>query len=189
MSKETKTVQCYPSDDRINAMVERYASFGWELINNQRCQEYTGQTFGSDGSSTEHYSTFNKLTFTREKSSPWYGKVTALENEYNALLDKKPTDLSVPPDKGWLGWGFCIFMVGLALALVVGLGMGVGALFIAIGAGVAAVGVLFFVVFGVKKSRCKREYREYRDALSEWERTSGEEAKSIMRKADALVNG
>ena len=67
MAKETKTVQCYPSDDKINAMVERYASFGWELINNQRCQEFTGQTFDSDGSSTSHYSTFNKLTFTREK--------------------------------------------------------------------------------------------------------------------------
>ena len=89
MAKETKTVQCYPSDDKINAMVERYASFGWELINNQRCQEFTGQTFDSDGSSTSHYSTFNKLTFTREKTSSWYSQVTELEDRYNSLMNQK----------------------------------------------------------------------------------------------------
>ena len=87
--KETKTVQVYPSDDIVNATVEEYGSFGWEVINNQRCQEFDGQTRGADGGLTNHYSTFNKITFTREKSSPWYESVTAIEKEYNDLESTK----------------------------------------------------------------------------------------------------
>lgn len=189
MARETKTVQCYPSDDKINAMIERYSAFGWELINNQRCQEYTGQTFGSDGSSTEHYSTFNKLTFSREKSSPWYRQVTEMEDRYNGLLDKKPYDTSVSPSKGWLAYGFCIFVIGIALALVIGLGMGAGTLFIGIGAGVSVIGILLFIVYIKKKNNTKKEYERYRSALSEWERTLGAQAKQIMEQADAIVNG
>lgn len=70
--KETKTVQVYPSDAIVNATIEEYGSFGWEVISNQRCQEYDGQTREYDGSLTKNYSTFNKITFTREKDSPWY---------------------------------------------------------------------------------------------------------------------
>ncbi|MDE7158147.1 MAG: hypothetical protein K2N74_01080 [Clostridiales bacterium] len=86
--RETKTVQVYPSDAKVNAAIAEYGSFGWEVISNQRCQEYTGQTRNSDGGSTEHYSTFNKITFSREKDVPWYGKVTQLEDEYFAAQDK-----------------------------------------------------------------------------------------------------
>ena len=85
--KETKTVQVYPSDDIVNATIEEYGSFGWEVINNQRCQEYDGQTRGVDGSVTNHYSTFNKITFTREKGAPWYEEVAQLEKEYNTTGD------------------------------------------------------------------------------------------------------
>ncbi len=189
MAKETKTVQCYPSDDIINATVEQYAAFGWELINNQRCQEYTGQTFGSDGSSTEHYSTFNKLTFTREKSSPWYGQVTALEEQYNSLMSKEPTDTTIVPSKNTIGFGFFITVVGLAIMLVVGLGMGVGLAAILIGIGVAAVGVLLFVVYAVKKSNYKKDYNAYLSRKAEFKRTLGEEAREIMKKSDRIVNG
>ena len=60
MAKETTTVQCYPSDSAVNRKIREYEAFGWELINNQRCNEDKG-TYGG----CRHYSTFNKLTFTR----------------------------------------------------------------------------------------------------------------------------
>ena len=82
--KETKTIQVYPSDDIINSTIEEYGSFGWEVISNQRCQEYAGQ---SDG--FKHYSTFNKITFSREKSSGWYDEVAQIEKEYNTLKDTR----------------------------------------------------------------------------------------------------
>ena len=85
----TKTVQVYPSDDIVNATISENASFGWEVIGNQRCQEYDGQTRDFiTGSSTSHYSTFNKITFSRENSLPWYDAVTKLETEYYVLKNK-----------------------------------------------------------------------------------------------------
>lgn len=188
MAKETKTVQCYPSDDKINAMVERYASFGWELINNQRCQEFTGQTFDSDGSSTSHYSTFNKLTFTREKTSSWYSQVTELEDRYNSLMDQKPTDTSVEPSKKPFAFVFLFVVVG-AVALIVGLGMGGGLIFTLIGAGIWALGLLLTVIYFIKRSHYKKDYREYLDKDDEFDRTLGAQAREIMRKADRIVNG
>ncbi|MDE7380346.1 MAG: hypothetical protein K2N14_04760 [Clostridia bacterium] len=85
--KETKTIQVYPSDDIVNATIEEYESFGWEVIGNQRCQEFDGTTHGIDGSTTQHYSTFNKITFTREKESHWYEEVSSLEKEYYVTKD------------------------------------------------------------------------------------------------------
>ena len=96
--KETKTIQVYPSDAIVNATIETYGSFGWEVIGNQRCQEYDRQTREEDGSLTSHYSTFNKITFTREKSSPWYDTVVSLEKEYNALQDTIDTYKAHKPD-------------------------------------------------------------------------------------------
>ena len=57
MAKETTTVQCYPSDSAVNRKIREYEAFGWELINNQRCNEDKG-TYGG----YRHYSTFNKLS-------------------------------------------------------------------------------------------------------------------------------
>ena len=85
--RETKTVQVYPSDSIVNSTISEYESFGWEVVGNQRCQEYNGQTHGIDGSTTNHYSTFNKITFSREKDSPWYSDVTQFEKEYYVLND------------------------------------------------------------------------------------------------------
>ncbi|MDE7082462.1 MAG: hypothetical protein K2O89_02000 [Clostridia bacterium] len=89
--KETKTVQVYPSDSVVNATIREYGSFGWEVINNQRCQEFDGQTRGIDGSVVNNYSTFNKITFTREKNSAWYEEVSQMEKEYYALKDTSKT--------------------------------------------------------------------------------------------------
>lgn len=95
--KETKTVQVYPDDAIVNAKIEEYESFGWEVVGNQRCQEYEGQTYGIDGSSTKHYSTFNKVTFTREKDSPWYAEVVQLEKEYYVMKDTSESYRAVKP--------------------------------------------------------------------------------------------
>ena len=110
--KETKTVQVYPDDAIVNATIEEYESFGWEVIGNQRCQEYDKQTYDANGGLTSHYSTFNKITFTREKSSLWYDEVTRLEKEHAALQstiksykDRKPAFL--PPKRS--GASYVIF--------------------------------------------------------------------------------
>jgi hypothetical protein len=98
MARESKTVQVYPDDAIVNNTIAEYESFGWELISNQRCQEFTGQTHDSDGGTTTHYSTFNKLTFSREKDSVWYKDMVALENKLSdvrnesaSIKKKRPT--------------------------------------------------------------------------------------------------
>lgn len=81
MARETKTIQLYPDDKIVNDTIAAYEIFGWEVINNQRCQEFTRQ----DSNGTKHYSTFNKVTFSREKASSWYPEVSELEREFDAL--------------------------------------------------------------------------------------------------------
>ncbi|MDE6691705.1 MAG: hypothetical protein K2K04_07020, partial [Clostridia bacterium] len=114
--KETKTVQVYPSDDIVNAMIEEYEGFGWEVIGNQRCQEFDGTTHGIDGTTTQHYSTFNKLTFTREKESGWYQEVSQIEREYYTTKDtiksyqnRKPV-LRQPAPEGAMGVLLGVFL-------------------------------------------------------------------------------
>ena len=70
--KETKTIQCYPNDREINETIATYNDFGWELVSNQHCQT----------EDSEKYYTFNKLTFNREKASPWYKAVCDIEMDY-----------------------------------------------------------------------------------------------------------
>lgn len=123
MARETKTIQCYPDDDKINERVKRYEAFGWELISNQHCQEYDGQTSSRDyidGSTTitKHYSSFNKLTFSREKTSPWYGEVTKLEKQYEDIMDRRPRDYSIEPSKGWVIYGGLGVVIGICLLLL-----------------------------------------------------------------------
>ena len=112
MARETKTVQCYPSDEKINRMCERYGAFGWELIGNQRCTEDNG-TFGG----YKHTSTYNKLTFTREKSSPWYGEVVALEKEYESIMNSEPYNHANKTAR-LLGIGCCILGIGLLIVSI-----------------------------------------------------------------------
>lgn len=85
MPRESTTVQCYPSDDIVNETVARYEAFGWELTSNQRCQETQGGEYDYwKGQNVTHYSTFNKLTFSRDKDASWYRQAAALEQKYNA---------------------------------------------------------------------------------------------------------
>ena len=149
--KETKTIQVYPSDSIINATIEEYGSFGWEVIGNQRCQEYEGTTYDIvGGSSTKHYSTFNKITFTREKLSPWYEEVSLLEKEYNSTKDTvksyqsyRPV-LRKPKPEGGMGiaLGFMLYCFYLV------------------------PGIIYTIVRACKKSKYKKQYNK---ALADYE--------------------
>ncbi|MBR5659020.1 MAG: hypothetical protein IKX10_06440 [Lachnospiraceae bacterium] len=97
MARESKVMQVYPSDQKVQAAMDINSIFGWEVTGNQKFQEYTGQT--RDGNTTtKHFSTYVKLTFSREKSAPWYSRVVSLEKEWYdidvrmyALWKEKPT--------------------------------------------------------------------------------------------------
>ncbi|MDE5563241.1 MAG: hypothetical protein K2J01_06860 [Clostridiales bacterium] len=151
--KETKTVQVYPSDDIVNATIEEYESFGWEVVSNQRCQEFEGTTHDIfDGSTTRHYSTFNKITFSREKESHWYDQVATLEKEYNITKDTiksyknyKPV-LQTPKPEGTMG-------------------MAVGCLCF-------AFWIIPGIIYVIARSSKKRKYqKEYNKALAEYNST------------------
>ena len=79
MARETKIIQCRPSDETKE--INYYQRFGWEVIGNQRCQEEEKR--GNDW----YIVTFNKITFSREKSTPWYARVCELEQETEDLLE------------------------------------------------------------------------------------------------------
>lgn len=92
MAKESKTIQVYPDDNVINRAVEIYNCFGWELTGNQTYQVYSGQSVDLFDlvcdTVTNNYTTYCKLTFSREKSSEWYFKVVELERKYYNLQDQ-----------------------------------------------------------------------------------------------------
>lgn len=79
MARETITVQSHP--DKENKTITRYEMFGWEVISNQRCQEEEKR------GDSWYTVTFNKITFSREKSETWYKRVCELEVEYNDICN------------------------------------------------------------------------------------------------------
>lgn len=169
--KETKTVQCYPSDSAVNRMVAEYGAFGWELLNNQRCQEFEKQTFSSDGSSTKHYSTFNKLTFQREKTSTWYNEVTNLESEYFRLMNLEPSSQRKTTGGQMCFLGFLMSVIGIIVAIAVAVAA----------AAVAVIGVILLICGIVKIKNYNAEKRE-------WESVSEPKARSIRAKSEKIVN-
>lgn len=166
--KETKTVQVYPSDDVVNATIEEYEGFGWEVIGNQRCQEFEGTTYGIDGSSTRHYSTFNKITFSRDKDAAWYGEVSELEREYNVIGGKvksyknyKPVLRKPQPDDGAVA-----FALGLVLYF----------LFL-------VPGIIYTVVRCCLKAKYKKDYEK---SLAEYNAVYPEKIKELSKKQKEL---
>lgn len=183
MARETKTVQCYPSDEKINETCARYGSFGWELIGNQRCEEDKGTYDGY-----RHWTTFNKLTFTREKTSPWYDEVTTIEREYDAIMRSEPNNYAVKPGKGFLLYGICGIIIGICIMLML-FGMGAPFSIMCIGLGVVAIGAILLIAYIVKNSHYKRDTADYYLKLSQWKHTSGKEAEEKRKKAEQIVNG
>lgn len=74
MARETRVEQVHPEHE--NEKIKALETFGWEVISNQRCQEQKG----------DYIYTFNKITFSRDKSAPWYNRVRELEKEYGDIL-------------------------------------------------------------------------------------------------------
>ncbi|MCH5158477.1 MAG: hypothetical protein J1F33_04685 [Clostridiales bacterium] len=187
MARETKTVQCYPDDKIVNEKISQYEAFGWELINNQRCQEFDGQSRDIyDGSTVNHYSTFNKLTFTRDKSEPWYGEVVKLESEFEMLMDKKP---SRPYERNISGVAifFGVFLSLCSLGpIITGISVGSAGLAL-IGLVPIGIAVILFVTQGMKKKRNNEDYLVYYSQLKKWEANEKAEADEIIKKARELV--
>ncbi|MDE6201375.1 MAG: hypothetical protein K2M47_05825 [Clostridiales bacterium] len=186
MARETKTVQCYPDDNKINAMIERYGAFGWELINNQRCQEYEGTYDGY-----RHWSTFNKLTFSRDKSASWYSDVTSLERAHDKLMDEEPVLYAKRPSKGWLFYGIIGLIFGVMIWLALG-GM-LGSFFeiftLVPALVLIGIGVILLVVYIRKIKNYNTAYDAYYTLKKAWESTSEKDAKELRVKAAKLVDG
>lgn len=183
MARETKTIQCYPDDDKINAEIKRYEAFGWELINNQRCQEYEGTHDGY-----RHWSTFNKLTFSRDKSSPWYNKVVALENQHDSLMVSEPIDYSHSPSKYLLILGILLGFFGIPFFVCLADSRTWFIITIAFGV-LFAIGLILLSVYIAKSVCCKKEHSKYLSRKWNWKDTIEKEAEEIRRKAEAIVNG
>lgn len=182
MARETVTIQRYPDDSIINSTIKEYEAFGWELINNQRCQEYEGQTYGLDGSSTKHYSTFNKLTFTREKASPWYSRVVSLEEEYRSLMNTKPQE-----PKSYSKTFTVLFYIAAGIAI--GLGALLAATFLHIlGYTFIVVGAISLIYAICRTVIGKKRMNKYSAELADW-KESGVRAEQLLREAERLVNG
>ena len=181
MARETKTIQCYPDDDKINKVCSVQASFGWELIGNQRCREQ--ETFGE----YVRTSTFHKLSFSREKNSPWYAEVTELENNYQVLCDSEPVCYANKPGKTMLFWGIMGLIFGvLSLLLLWGMELLSFAFFIPLA--LFGLGVLLLSILIARHVHYNRAYGEYLSKLSSWKADTGKQAEEIRMRADALVN-
>lgn len=172
--KETKTIQVYPDDNIVNATIGEFESFGWEVVGNQRCQEYNGQTHGVDGSTTNHYSTFNKITFTREKSSPWYEEVSQIEREYNVLNDTIQTYKNAKPVLRKTSEGSILLGVFLYCLWII-------------------PGVIYTVVQISKKSKNKKEYEkelaEYNAVYPAKIKDLNEKTAELRIRAEKLISG
>ena len=164
--KETKTIQVYPDDVIVNETISEYESFGWEVVGNQRCQEYDGQTHGTDGSLTNHYSTFNKITFSREKSAPWYEEVVKLEKEHNTLEDtcskyRKAKPTCYPPKRAeGTDYFFCVLCY-LALVLP---------------------GIIFTIVICVANAKYRKYMKRYDERVAEYERVYPAKIKELTEQ-------
>ncbi len=100
--RETKIIQVYPSDSAIEKAINEWESFGWEMTDNQRFSNK--QDLWSPVGTTVRTTTYNKLTFSREKSSPWYSEVKSLEGQYDAVQRDISVITGQKPIKKALGY-------------------------------------------------------------------------------------
>lgn len=108
--RETKIIQVYPSDSAIEKAIREWKSFGWEMTDNQRLSNKEDLWF--PGGTTVRTTTYNKLTFSREKSSPWYSEVKLLEDRYEAVQRDISAIINQKPEKKKYGYS-CLDYVTL----------------------------------------------------------------------------
>ncbi len=101
--RETKIIQVYPSDYAIEKAIKEWESFGWEMTDNQRFSDKSSVTLPYVGTETTT-TTYNKLTFSREKSSPWYPEVKRLEEEYESVTGQTSAIMRNKPQKKGIGF-------------------------------------------------------------------------------------
>lgn len=99
--RETKIIQVYPSDYEIENAIKIWQSFGWEMTDNQKFSDKENLWY--PGGTTVRTTTYNKLTFSREKNSVWYGEIKALEEEYESITAQRSSILRNKPQKKALG--------------------------------------------------------------------------------------
>ncbi|MCM1296278.1 MAG: hypothetical protein NC311_12115 [Muribaculaceae bacterium] len=100
--RETKIVQVYPSDYAIEQAIKEWESFGWEMTDNQHFSDK--QDLWSPVGTTVRTTSYNKLTFSREKNSSWYSAVKPLEEQYEAVQREISAVTSQKPVKKALGY-------------------------------------------------------------------------------------
>ncbi len=105
MARETKMEKVYPSDEAVRYTVDVYESFGWEVVGNQKITDKTGSYEGADGNYYTTTETYIQLTFSREKSSPWYARVKELEEKYYDVKGEAAYHANTRPEKPKLGFG------------------------------------------------------------------------------------
>ena len=114
--RETKTVQVKPDDEIVNNTIKEYESFGWEVLNNQRCQEQEVR------GGLIYFVTFNKITFTREKSTPWYDEVTQLEKQHNEINNTIETYKDAEPEYSpveiYISVSILLFLLGIIPGII-----------------------------------------------------------------------
>ena len=202
MARETKTIQCYPDDNIINERIRAFEAFGWELINNQRCQEFDGQTKEYDlrgGSTTyNHYSTFNKLTFSRDRSAMWYREVVALEDKYNEKDNEIDRLNSLKPSKPKtvktisMVFSLIIAIIFAAIMIFVGILGGAPTIVCIIWGSISAIFMLIFIIMVIRKHSKKKKYEA---GCLQWERNYHarianlkQECKWIMDDAQKVID-
>ena len=102
--RETKIIKVYPSDSAIEKAINEWESFGWEMTDNQRFSNKEDLWF--PGGTTVKTTTYNKLTFSREKSSPWYSEIKLLEEQYEAVQRDISAIINQKPEKKKYGYSF-----------------------------------------------------------------------------------
>lgn len=186
MARETKTVQVYPDDAKINATISFWENFGWEVINNQRCQEFTKQD--SDG--TQHFSTFNKITFSREKSSPWYGKVAELESEY--ISTEKELESKSKAGNPFKKPSIILHLIGMVIIAFIALKVLPGLVDEIITYVVAAVcGLLPILIYIIRIVNYNKHKEEMKERQAKWDRDVAQmrsRLDEILYEADQLIN-
>ncbi len=155
--KETKIVQSYPSDSAIQDAIEEWQAFGWELVSNQKFSD--SQDLWSPVGTTVRTTTYNKLTFSREKNSRWYGEITAIEQEYLKLENDIYDLRSCKPEKK------------------------TGCLDIAL----ACLPPIYLIFWIVKKVKYKKALNYYETSIMSEIRKLEAQGKSLRNKAAAVI--